>query len=157
MFMLDMWRGNKQILNVGGQPEGEDSLWLGSIEILKREVSLVATLLNPTTDLNIISERTRKNKCQWSKLNTFLKQDTELWRISFTGWTKKWQFFVEYSWFPEQTGAYKNAISGGCSTVVLYVDGLDGLDGWYPGGANNHVLVIVQLIPLLVLMLMQLL
>ena len=61
IFIFDMWRGNIWILNAGGREEGEDSFWLGSIEILNREVSLVATLLNPTTNLKMISERRNKH------------------------------------------------------------------------------------------------
>ena len=56
-----MERGFIRILNAGGQGEGEDSFWLGSIEILNREVSLVATLLNPTTNLKIISKTRNKH------------------------------------------------------------------------------------------------
>ena len=46
---------------------------MGSIEILNREVSLVATLLNPTTDLNIISERTRKKQMFVEEIEYFPK------------------------------------------------------------------------------------
>ena len=55
IFIFDMWRGNIWILNAGGREEGEDSFWLGSIEILNREVSFVVTLLNPCSISKICS------------------------------------------------------------------------------------------------------